>query len=158
MAIIYETRLPAKILDVCECYLAHSAQKCFIDPGNNSPCLSSLYVYEANSGAGYIDELLAVFAIPAWNHGTDTFPTLVNAIERYSLYDYPAIRFAGTVLPRESALWILEMPKTRLNDKTIWQDKTNKIIDQLIMEFAREKQRSVLVRVKFRLFDVNFKV
>lgn len=94
-------RESAKILDVCGCYFTHSAQKCPVDPGNNSPCPSSRYVCEANSG--YVDELLTVFAIPAWNHGTDTFPTLVNAIERYSLHDYPTIRFAGIVLPRENA-------------------------------------------------------
>ncbi|EFN67448.1 hypothetical protein EAG_01778 [Camponotus floridanus] len=90
---------PQKYSTHVGCYFTHSAQKCPVDPGNNSPCPSSRYVREANSG--YVDELLAVFAIPAWNHGTDTFPTLVNAIERYSLHDYPNIRFADIVLPRE---------------------------------------------------------
>lgn len=52
---------------------------------------------EANSaGGGYVDKLLGALAIPMWNHEADTFPTLVNAIGRYSP-DYPAplVRFAG---------------------------------------------------------------
>lgn len=101
MPIIHETRHSAKILDVCGCYFTRHKKRP-VDPGNNLPCPSSRYVYEANSGAGYVDELLAVFAIPTWNHGTDTFPTLVNAIERYSLHDCPTIRFADIVLPREN--------------------------------------------------------
>lgn len=86
----------------------------------------------------------------AWNHGTDTSPTLVNAIERYSPLDYPRLYILPTQFCLAKArveFWRCRRPDWAA--KQSGRGKTNKIIHQLITEFAREKQRSVFVRVKF---------
>lgn len=123
VSIIHETRTLRKntrctwVLSI----LHTPVQKCPIDPGNNLPGLSSRYVYEANSdGRATLMNCspYSRYQHPAWNHGTDTSSTLVNAIERYSPLDYTFCRYSFASRKRALNFGDAEDPAERQNSLT----------------------------------------